>query len=242
PDFRINHRFHKACVSPLNGIIFCPHCGEDATEAELITIAKADTPVPVPAPPPHDGSGPGRADTTQPSARMSGVGDGKRSLLDDPALNGGADGPSVLLPSGMALSAAGLPPGPARDALQKALMSQETDNLNQQKREGRSRKKIRYNSRQLYLSVKAGELQKVLLMLMDNQDSNFLNDQQLKRSPLHAAAQRGSLELCHVLVQAGANCNANDKVLRTPLLEAVVNNHMEVAKYLVQCGACVYHK
>ncbi|XP_056395143.1 histone-lysine N-methyltransferase EHMT2 isoform X2 [Hyla sarda] len=239
PDFRINHRFHRACVSPLNGIIFCPHCGEDASEAEQITVAKADTPVPVPAPPPHDGSGPGRADTTQPSARMSGVGDGKRSL-DDSALN--ADGPSVLLPSGASLSTAGLPPGPARDALQKALLSQETDNLNQQKREGRSRKKIRYNSRQLYLSVKAGELQKVLLMLMDNQDSNFLNDQQLKRSPLHAAAQRGSLELCHILVQAGANFNANDKVLRTPLLEAIVNNHLEIAKYLVQCGACVYHQ
>ncbi|XP_073404886.1 histone-lysine N-methyltransferase EHMT2 isoform X3 [Dendrobates tinctorius] len=242
PDFRINHRFHKACVSPINGIIFCPHCGEDATEVEQITIAKADTPVPVPAPPPHDSSGPGRADTTQPSARMSGVGDGKRSLLDDSSLNGGAEGPSVLLPSGAALNAAGLPPGPAREALQKALMSQETDNLNQQKREGRSRKKIRYNSRQLYLSVKGGELQKVLLMLMDNQDSSFLNDHQLKRSALHAAAQRGSMELCHILIQAGANFNATDKVLRTPLLEAVVNNHLEVAKYLVQCGACVYHQ
>ncbi|XP_018085635.1 histone-lysine N-methyltransferase EHMT2 isoform X3 [Xenopus laevis] len=179
PDFRINHRFHKACVSPLNGIVFCPHCGEDASEAEQITIAKADTPVPIPAPPHHDRGGPGRADTTQPS-------------------------------------------------------------LLQQKRD--RRKKIRYNSRQLYLCVKQGELQKVLLMLMDNQDSNFLNDQQLKRSPLHAAAQRGSLELCHILLQAGANINATDKVLRTPLLEAVVNNHIELTKYLAHCGACVYHK
>ncbi|CAI9597273.1 unnamed protein product [Staurois parvus] len=241
PDFRINHRFHRACVSPLNGIIFCPHCGEDATEAEQITIAKADTPIPVPAPPHHDGSAPGRADTTQPSARMSGMGDGKRSILEDrPEINGETLGPSIVLPSGVSLSAIGLPPGPAREALQKALASQETDNLAQQKRD--RRKKIRYNSRQLYLSVKAGELQKVLLMLMDNQDSSFLNDQQLKRSPLHAAATRGSLELCHVLVQAGASINATDKVLRTPLLEAVVNNHTEVAKYLSQRGACVYHQ
>uniref|UniRef100_A0A6I8R2X4 Euchromatic histone-lysine N-methyltransferase 2 n=1 Tax=Xenopus tropicalis TaxID=8364 RepID=A0A6I8R2X4_XENTR len=192
PDFRINHRFHKACVSPLNGIIFCPHCGEDASEAEQITIAKADTPVPIPAPPHHDGGGPGRADTTQPSL------------------------------------------------LQGRNCHSLTESLLQQKRD--RRKKIRYNSRQLYLSVKQGELQKVLLMLMDNQDSNFLNDQQLKRSPLHAAAQRGSLELCHILVQAGASINSTDKVLRTPLLEAVVNNHIDIAKYLVQCGACVYHK
>ncbi|XP_073454524.1 histone-lysine N-methyltransferase EHMT2 isoform X2 [Aquarana catesbeiana] len=241
PDFRINHRFHRACVSPLNGVIFCPHCGEDATEAEQITIAKADTPVPVPAPPQLDGSAPGRADTTQPSARMSGMGDGKRSIVEDHLdINGETPGPSIVLPSGVSLSAAGLPPGPARDALQKALASQETDNLAQQKRD--RRKKIRYNSRQLYLSVKAGELQKVLLMLTDNQDSSFLNDQQLKRSPLHAAAQRGSVELCHVLVQAGAHINATDKILRTPLLEAVVNNHTGVAKYLSQHGACVYHK
>ncbi|KAE8585275.1 hypothetical protein XENTR_v10021265 [Xenopus tropicalis] len=239
PDFRINHRFHKACVSPLNGIIFCPHCGEDASEAEQITIAKADTPVPIPAPPHHDGGGPGRADTTQPSARMRGVGEGKRSALENTS-NEEPQGPSVLLHSGVYLSTAGLPPGHARDALEKALQSQETDSLLQQKRD--RRKKIRYNSRQLYLSVKQGELQKVLLMLMDNQDSNFLNDQQLKRSPLHAAAQRGSLELCHILVQAGASINSTDKVLRTPLLEAVVNNHIDIAKYLVQCGACVYHK
>ncbi|OCT67868.1 histone-lysine N-methyltransferase EHMT2 isoform X2 [Xenopus laevis] len=239
PDFRINHRFHKACVSPLNGIVFCPHCGEDASEAEQITIAKADTPVPIPAPPHHDRGGPGRADTTQPSARMRGVGEGKRSSLENSS-NEEPQGPSVLLHSGVYLSTAGLPPGHAHDALEKALQSQETDSLLQQKRD--RRKKIRYNSRQLYLCVKQGELQKVLLMLMDNQDSNFLNDQQLKRSPLHAAAQRGSLELCHILLQAGANINATDKVLRTPLLEAVVNNHIELTKYLAHCGACVYHK
>nr|DBA20512.1 TPA: hypothetical protein GDO54_017284 [Pyxicephalus adspersus] len=241
PDFRINHRFHKACVSPLNGVIFCPHCGEDATEAEQVTIAKADTPVLVPAPPHHDIGAPGRADTTQPSARMSGMVDGKRSFVEDhSAINGEEPGPSIVLPSGVCLSTAGLPPGPARDALQKALTSQETDNLAQQKRD--RRKKIRYNSRQLYLSVKAGELQKVLLMLMDNQDASFLNDQQLKRSPLHAAAQRGSMELCHILLQAGASINATDKIMRTPLLEAIVNNHTELSKYLAQNGACVYHQ
>ncbi|KAM4695629.1 histone-lysine N-methyltransferase EHMT2 isoform 2-T2 [Rhinophrynus dorsalis] len=240
PDFRINHRFHKSCVLPLNGIIFCPHCGEDASEAEQITIAKADTPMPIPAPPPHDAGVSGRADTTQPSARMCGVGEGKKSLLDNSSVIGDAHGPCVLLPSGVSISAAGLPPGPAHESLQKALLSLETESLSQQKRD--RRKKIRYNSRQLYLTVKQGELQKVLLMLLDNQDSGFLNDQQLKRSPLHAAAQKGSLEMCHVLLQAGANIGSSDKLLRTPLLEAVVNNHLEVVKYLVQAGACVYHQ
>ncbi|XP_053577957.1 histone-lysine N-methyltransferase EHMT2 isoform X2 [Bombina bombina] len=239
PDFRINHRFHKACVNPMNGVIFCPHCGEDASEAEQITIAKLDVQVPIPAPHFHEGGGPGRADTTQPSARMSGTVDGKRPLLESPSLNGTTSGPSLLLPSGISLNADGLPAGPGREALEKALLSQDADTLSPQKRD--RRKKVRYNSRQLYLSVKQGELHKVLLML-ENQDSSFLNDIQLKRSPLHAAAQKGSLEMCHVLLQAGANVNANDKVLRTPLLEAVVNNYIDVARYLIQKGACVYHQ
>lgn len=35
--------------------------------------------------------------------------------------------------------------------------------------------------------------------------------------------------------------DAKDKELRTPLLEAIINNHTEVARYLIQNGACVYH-
>lgn len=42
--------------------------------------------------------------------------------------------------------------------------------------------------------------------------------------------------------QAGANINAVDKQQRTPLMEAVVNNHLEVARYMVQRGGCVYSK
>lgn len=43
------------------------------------------------------------------------------------------------------------------------------------------------------------------------------------------------------LCQAGANVDAQDKDLRTPLVEAIINNHIEVARYLIQSGACVYH-
>ena len=42
--------------------------------------------------------------------------------------------------------------------------------------------------------------------------------------------------------QAGANINAVDKQQRTPLMEAVVNNHLEAARYMVQRGGCVYSK
>lgn len=42
--------------------------------------------------------------------------------------------------------------------------------------------------------------------------------------------------------QAGANINAVDKQQRTPLMEAVVHNRLEVARYMVQLGGCVYSK
>ena len=67
----VAHRFHKACVSQLNGMVFCPHCGEDASEAQEVTIPRGDGVTPpagtaAPAPPPLAQDAPGRADTSQP--------------------------------------------------------------------------------------------------------------------------------------------------------------------------------
>ncbi|XP_067865458.1 histone-lysine N-methyltransferase EHMT2 isoform X2 [Heterodontus francisci] len=234
PDFRITHRFHKSCVSQLNGMIFCPHCGEDASEAQEITVAKADTStmVPAPAPPSQEHLMNGRADTTHASARMSGNGEAKKSSLEPPVDSIDSSGPSIVLPSGKVLSAVGLPPGPGREALEKGLVFQQTER----------RKKLRFHPRQLYLWAKQGELQKVLLMLLDDHDPNFQTDQQSRRMPLHAAAQKGYLEICHILLQAGATVDVCDKLQRTPLMEAIMNNHYSIAKLLVKHGACVFHK
>lgn len=81
----------------------------------------------------------------------------------------------------------------------------------------------------------------MLLMLMEGIDPTYQPESQNRRSALHAAAQRGLLEICYMLIQAGAQVDAKDKDLRTPLLEAVINNHVDVARYLIQNGACVYH-
>ncbi|XP_043939153.1 histone-lysine N-methyltransferase EHMT2 isoform X2 [Protopterus annectens] len=236
PDFRITHRFHKACLSQLNGMVFCPHCGEDASEAQEIVVPRADTctaSVPAPIPPAQGSEATGRADTTQPSARMRGSTENKRQPEPLQKSSEQSSGPYITLPSGVILSAAGLPPGPAHEALEKALVIPEIET---------KRKKLRYHPRQLYLSSKQGELQKVILMLLDGLSTGFQSDHQSRRSPLHAAAQGGFLDICHVLVQAGASVNVRDKSFRTPLIEAVVNNHYELAKYLVDHGACVYHK
>uniref|UniRef100_A0A7N8Y088 Euchromatic histone-lysine N-methyltransferase 2 n=1 Tax=Mastacembelus armatus TaxID=205130 RepID=A0A7N8Y088_9TELE len=219
PDQRIAHRFHRGCVTVLGGgrsrangggMLFCPHCGEDASEAQEVTIPSFTSSTTTPSLPP---------------ARMRSHG-----LV---TLAEGVDsvGPSLCMPNGKPISPSALPPGSSRAALQKAILTQDTER----------RKKLRFHPRQLYPAAKQGEVQRVLLMLMEGIDPTYQPDSQNRRSALHAAAQRGLLEICYMLVQAGAQVDAQDKDLRTPLLEAIINNHIEVAHYLVQNGACVYH-
>uniref|UniRef100_A0AAX7U215 Euchromatic histone-lysine N-methyltransferase 1b n=1 Tax=Astatotilapia calliptera TaxID=8154 RepID=A0AAX7U215_ASTCA len=68
PDVNISHRFHHACASVLKGQSFCPHCGEEASKAKEVTVAKADTTSTVPPALEHGPATPGalegRADTT----------------------------------------------------------------------------------------------------------------------------------------------------------------------------------
>uniref|UniRef100_A0A6Q2YM74 Euchromatic histone-lysine N-methyltransferase 2 n=1 Tax=Esox lucius TaxID=8010 RepID=A0A6Q2YM74_ESOLU len=246
PDQRIAHRFHRGCVTVLGagrgrGLLFCPHCGEDASEAQEVTIppsaSSTATVVTTSA-----------SSTTTPSlppARMRGRGLVKREAEQPPQATvvgapvdtphpgeEGVDsvGPSLCLPNGKPISPSALPPGPSRVALQKAILTQDTER----------RKKLRFHPRQLYPAAKQGEVQRVLLMLMEGIDPTYQAESQNRRSALHAAAQRGLLEVCYMLVQAGAKLDVQDKSMRTPLLEAIVNNHVDVTKYLVQSGACVY--
>uniref|UniRef100_A0A8C7MAG6 Euchromatic histone-lysine N-methyltransferase 2 n=1 Tax=Oncorhynchus kisutch TaxID=8019 RepID=A0A8C7MAG6_ONCKI len=187
PDQRIAHRFHRGCVTVLGagrgrgmgtGMLFCPHCGEDASEAQEVTI-----------PPPASVA---TVVTTSASSTTT---------LSLPA----------PIPSDLSLVASTWP------------------------------KKLRFHPRQLYPAAKQGEVQRVLLMLMEGIDPAYQADSQNRRCALHVAAQRGLLEVCYMLVQAGAKLDIQDKSMRTPLLEAIVNNHVEVTRYLVQSGACVYH-
>uniref|UniRef100_A0A8C4EV70 Euchromatic histone-lysine N-methyltransferase 2 n=1 Tax=Dicentrarchus labrax TaxID=13489 RepID=A0A8C4EV70_DICLA len=260
PDQRIAHRFHRGCVTVLGGgrsrangggMLFCPHCGEDASEAQEVTIpsfssatTSATTVVTMSA---SSTTTPSLPPSTPSAARMRSHGLIKLAVEQQPPqpvasaatvatvppAEEGVDsvGPSLCMPNGKPVSPSALPPGPSRASLQKAILTQETERL----------KKLRFHPRQLYPAAKQGEVQRVLLMLMEGIDPTYQPDSQNRRSALHAAAQRGLLEVCYMLVQAGAQVDAQDKDLRTPLLEAIINNHIEVAHYLVQNGACVYH-
>uniref|UniRef100_A0A8C7VU01 Euchromatic histone-lysine N-methyltransferase 2 n=1 Tax=Oncorhynchus mykiss TaxID=8022 RepID=A0A8C7VU01_ONCMY len=252
PDQRIAHRFHRGCVTVLGagrgrgmgtGMLFCPHCGEDASEAQEVTIPPSASAVTVvttsasstttPSLPPSIPSALSLAASTG-AARMRGV--VKKDPEQQPPQAAVAAGPVNAAPPGEGgvdspICPSALPPGPSRAALQKAILTQDTER----------RKKLRFHPRQLYPAAKQGEVQRVLLMLMEGIDPAYQAESQNRRCALHVAAQRGLLEVCYMLVQAGAKLDVQDKSMRTPLLEAIINNHVEVTRYLVQSGACVYH-
>uniref|UniRef100_A0A4W5PEQ0 Uncharacterized protein n=1 Tax=Hucho hucho TaxID=62062 RepID=A0A4W5PEQ0_9TELE len=101
-------------------------------------------------------------------------------------------------------------------------------------------KKVKYHTKQLYISALHGELQKVI-HLLDGKDPNPLMDSQNKRTPLHAAAAEGHQEVCHMLVQAGDNLDITEEEQRT-LMDACDNNHLDTVKYLLRAGAAVSYK
>nr|XP_046230727.1 histone-lysine N-methyltransferase EHMT1 isoform X3 [Scatophagus argus] len=247
PDINISHRFHRACASVLKGQSFCPHCGEEASKAKEVTIAKADTTSTVPPALAHGpamaGVPEGRADTTTGSssrlavgAEVSGRADSSLPIrsahgLDASAVPGSSR--TAMLQARMGTTEPPtVPQGAPRETLESILVALDTEKP----------KKLRFHPKQLYLSAKQGELKKVLQMLVDGIDPNFKMESQNKRTPLHAAAEGGHKDICHMLVQAGANLDTCDEDHRTPLMEACENNHMETVLYLLRAGASATHK
>ncbi|XP_076614216.1 histone-lysine N-methyltransferase EHMT1 isoform X1 [Chaetodon auriga] len=247
PDVSISHRFHFACASVLKGQSFCPHCGEEASKAKEVTIAKADTTSTVPPTlaqgPATPGVPEGRADTTTGSSSRMATGAEVSGRADSSLPIRSAHGLDTSFVPGMSRTAGlqagtgtmdppAVPQGPPRETLESILVALDTEKP----------KKLRFHPKQLYLSAKQGELKKVFLMLVDGIDPNFKMESQNKRTPLHAAAEGGHKDICHLLVQAGANLSMCDEDQRTPLMEACENNHMETVLYLLRAGASATHK
>ncbi|XP_026090487.1 histone-lysine N-methyltransferase EHMT1-like isoform X6 [Carassius auratus] len=237
PEVNISHRFHRACASVLNGQSFCPHCGEEVSKAKEVTIAKADTTSTVPLT--HGSCKPstseGKADTTTGgSTRHAILGEGKAdsTLHKPPQTQDTSVSPLGFRTGPVVGSGTGPPPGLPKETLESVLLALDAEKP----------KKLRFHPKQLYISAKQGELQKVLLMLVDGIDPNFKMESQNKRTPLHVAAEAGHQEVCHMLVQAGANLDMCDEDQRTPLMEACENNHLDTVRYLLRAGAIVSHK
>ncbi|KFQ31380.1 Histone-lysine N-methyltransferase EHMT1, partial [Mesitornis unicolor] len=225
PESSISHRFHKNCASQVNDMSYCPHCGEEASKAKEVTIAKADTTSTVSLT--YEQQKPvaveGRADTT------TGSGTGTRLSEEDKPESSAAEGFDMAGSSVFPKPTTSLTQGPVKETLESALIALDSEKP----------KKLRFHPKQLYFSARQGELQKVLLMLVDGIDPNFKMEHQNKRTPLHAAAESGHVDICHMLIQAGANIDTCSEDQRTPLMEAAENNHLETVKYLIKAGALV---
>ncbi|XP_031225128.1 histone-lysine N-methyltransferase EHMT1 isoform X3 [Mastomys coucha] len=226
PESSISHRFHKDCASRVNNASYCPHCGEEASKAKEVTIAKADTTSTVTLAPGQEKSlaAEGRADTT--TGSIVGAPEDEKSQSTVPQAPECFDPAG---PAGFVRPTSGLSQGPGKETLESALIALDSEKP----------KKLRFHPKQLYFSARQGELQKVLLMLVDGIDPNFKMEHQSKRSPLHAAAEAGHVDICHMLVQAGANIDTCSEDQRTPLMEAAENNHLDAVKYLIKAGAQV---
>ncbi|KAG8447467.1 hypothetical protein GDO86_014817 [Hymenochirus boettgeri] len=226
PDSSISHRFHQACATHVNNASYCPHCGEDGSKAKEVTIAKADTTStisPVTYEQDKERRVDGQADTTTESEF------GAEKPQDDKpeaptSHTGGTPEPPETPTTG---KPSALTQGPVKETLESALLALDAEKP----------KKLRFHPKQLYFSARQGELQKVLMMLVDGIDPNYKMEQHSRRTPLHAAAEMGYTDICHMLVQAGANLDSCSEDQRTPLMEAAENNHLDTVKYLVKAGA-----
>ncbi|XP_023019599.2 histone-lysine N-methyltransferase EHMT2 [Leptinotarsa decemlineata] len=58
-------------------------------------------------------------------------------------------------------------------------------------------------------------------------------------TPLHYAAQKGFLKVCHLLVSSSLEVDDFDKEQNTPLMLAVSSNNNDVVQYLVRTGASI---
>ncbi|XP_018420918.1 PREDICTED: histone-lysine N-methyltransferase EHMT1 [Nanorana parkeri] len=229
PETSISHRFHKACATQVNSARYCPHCGEDASKAKEVTIAKADTTSTVSTTayePEEEAPAEGQADTTTESDVTA-----EKALEESKAEELKAEAtPSQTCETTEPPNAGKSPilsQGHVKETLESALLALDSEKP----------KKLRFHPKQLYFSARQGELQKVLMMLVDGIDPNYKMEQHGKRTPLHAAAEMGHTDICHMLVQAGANLDNCSEDQRTPLMDAAENSNLETVRYLVRAGA-----
>ncbi|PIK41489.1 putative histone-lysine N-methyltransferase EHMT1, partial [Apostichopus japonicus] len=79
-------------------------------------------------------------------------------------------------------------------------------------------------------------------MLGEGFDPNYHFPSHNRETPVHAAAAKGHLDIVCMLVQAGANIDAEDEDHRTPLHLAVDKEQFECVKFLCRHGARPDHK
>lgn len=84
-------------------------------------------------------------------------------------------------------------------------------------------------------SVQAGDIGKVDVLKGYGADLSAINYD--RRTALHIASAEGNVDMVRHLLLNGAAVHIRDRYDRTPLLEAISNDHHDIIKLLMKCGA-----
>jgi len=87
----------------------------------------------------------------------------------------------------------------------------------------------------LYRAVQIGDLDQIERNLYWHAELNEVGPDGL--TPLHLAAQKGSLVICKTLLRHGADLEARDPQGHTPLVKALIARNTLLANYLAKQGA-----
>ncbi|XP_041481439.1 histone-lysine N-methyltransferase EHMT2-like isoform X2 [Lytechinus variegatus] len=267
---KIHHTFHKECIREIEGTLYCPHCGDDATFAKEIKL---------PITPELEKM------KTLPGSVLLSYGQIKlpRALLE--TLTGISGSVLSTTPGGAGDGGEAVAGGAkeksstrARISSSKKSQGEATENgVAEQSQENTKKftlkngivittaslpagpskdtlekaldfldpinpRRQRFHPKNLYMASTNGEVDKVLQMLSEGFDPNYRFPSHNLETPLHGAASKGHLDIICLLLQSGANIDAVDANLATPLHSAADNSHLTCVQYLVTCGANVNHK
>lgn len=94
----------------------------------------------------------------------------------------------------------------------------------------------RAEDRDLHLPALHGDVEDVKSLIRKGADVNAVS-RVSGQTPLHAAAEGGSTEVCNLLIAHGAKLNVKDDWGKTPLFTAAANGNVDAAKVIAAKGA-----
>ncbi|XP_067311391.1 fibronectin type 3 and ankyrin repeat domains protein 1-like [Pseudorasbora parva] len=89
----------------------------------------------------------------------------------------------------------------------------------------------------LHWAVDGGHLSVITYMIQDGCEVDVTDKVSLWTPLMRVSAISGNAAVASTLLQAGADVNVRDKDGKTPLMVAVLNNHVELVKLLLDSGA-----
>ena len=229
------HLFHKSCqlVNPSKlgpDKQHCPHCGQISNlnsvrirmNGTILTDSSCyylwQTPL-----------------LKNSTARISSKALSPKSIESSPPPEDEPGTQLAILDGERNLSLSGLAFGLERQQLESILLA-----LNNSERKAQVLKTS--SNKNLVNLVKCGDVEKVAVILSQGFDPNTRFEDHENETLLHIAARAGHLIIAHLLIQAGANVDATNNQLCTPLMAAVEEGKNNIISYLIKAGSSVDSK